>query len=270
MPGPKGHASETNIMSAHEPIVGLPCDHRVLAGHPFNVAGEKYILAVRDGAGAIPILIPALDPPLAPEQVLASVDGLLFTGAPSNVLPSHYGGPSPREGNLADPKRDATTLPLILAALAAGVPSFFICRGTQELNVALGGTLYQHVGEVPGRIVHSAAGRETIAEKYAPAHPVQIEKDGLLATLLGAQSFAVNSLHAQAIDRLAAGLRIEALAPDGTVEAVSMPEAKGFVLAVQWHPEWHWWENPQSRVLFAAFGDAVREHAEMRRAKEAM
>lgn len=245
-------------MPARPPIVGLPCDHRVFGGHPFDMTGEKYIMAVRDGAGATPLLIPALENPLLPSEILASVDGLLFTGSPSNVSPSYYGGPAPREGNIADENRDATTLPLIRAAVTAGMPMLCLCRGLQELNVALGGTLFQHVKEEPGRFDHTAVDKKTIAEKYAPAHDVTVEAGGLLAKIVRERSFKVNSLHAQAIDKLAPGLKIEARAPDGTIEAVSLPAAKGFLLALQWHPEWLWRENPQSRAIFAAFGEAVR------------
>jgi len=250
-------------MSQRPPIVGLPCDHRTLDGHPFDIVGEKYILAVRDGAQAMPMLIPALDSAIPPAEILATVDGLLFTGSPSNVSPVFYGGPTPREGNIADPNRDRTTLPLIKAAIAAGVPMLCICRGMQELNVALGGTLFQHVHEEPGRLDHTAVHKKTIEEKYAPAHPIRIEEGGMLAEILGERNFPVNSLHAQAIDRLAPGLRVEARAPDDTIEAVSMPGAKGFLLGVQWHPEWQWLGNAQSRALLAAFGDAVRQNAHM-------
>lgn len=236
----------------------------MLDGHPFDIVGEKYILAVRDGARALPLLIPALGEPIPSAEVLAAVDGLLFTGSPSNVSPTYYGGPMPREGNIADANRDGTTLPLIDAAIATGMPIFCICRGMQELNVALGGTLFQHVHEVPGRLDHTAVTRKTVAEKYAPSHPVRIEEAGLLARIVRERSFPVNSLHAQAIDRLAPGLRIEASAPDGTIEAVSMPAAKGFLLGVQWHPEWEWSGNAQSRALFAAFGNALRETAASR------
>ena len=244
-------------MSARSPIVGLPCDDRTLKGHPFDMVGAKYITAVRDGARALPLLIPALSTPIPPDEILPAVDALLFTGSPSNVSPSYYGGPMPREGNIADPARDATTLPLIRAAIAVGVPVLCICRGTQELNVALGGTLFQHVHEIPGRLDHSAVSKETIEGKYGPAHPVRVEAGGKLAAILRERDFTVNSLHAQAIDRLAPGLTVEALAPDDTIEAVSLPDAKGFVLGVQWHPEWEWSGNAQSRALFAAFGDAI-------------
>lgn len=246
------------------PIVGVPCDHRMIKEHAFDMAGEKYLNAVRGGALALPLLVPALGDPIPPAEILASVDGLLFPGSPSNISPSYYGGPAPRQGNLADPNRDNTTLPLIVAAIAAGVPVFCICRGMQELNVALGGTLFQHVHEVPGRLDHTAVSKKTVAEKYGPAHPVRIAEGGLLAGTLRERDFPVNSLHAQAVDQLAPGLHVEALAPDSTIEAVSMPAAKGFLLGVQWHPEWEWFENTQSRALFAAFGTALREAARAR------
>lgn len=255
-------------MPKHRPIVGLPCDHRLVDGLPFDMVGEKYIAAVRDGAGAAPFLIPSLEEPLPPDELLATLDGILFPGSASNVSPDRYGGPPPRDGNIADPVRDATTLALIEAVLRTGTPALFICRGLQELNVALGGTLFQHVHEVPGRLDHTATQRKTLAEKYGPTHPVRVEAGGILADLFGADEFAVNSLHAQAIDRLAPGLRIEARAPDGTIEAVSMPSAKGFLLAVQWHPEWRWLENAQSRTLFEAFGKAVGAHRGARNPKE--
>jgi putative glutamine amidotransferase len=221
------------------------------------MAGEKYIAAIRDGAGALPFLIPSLDPPLDPEHLLAHVDGLLLTGSASNVDPAYYGGVEPRSGNLADAHRDATTLPLIRAAIAAGRPCLFICRGHQELNVAFGGTLFQHVREVPGRFDHSDDAKQGIEAKYAPAHEVTVQPGGVLETLLERRRFAVNSLHGQAIDRLAHGLRIEAVADDGTIEAISVAQAPGFTLSVQWHPEWQWSQNPESRSLFAAFGRAL-------------
>ncbi len=221
------------------------------------MAGEKYISAIRDGVEAFPVLIPSLRPALAPETVLAHVDGLLLTGSASNVDPAYYGGDEPRSGNLADTHRDATALPLIRAAIASAKPCLFICRGHQELNVALGGTLFQHVREVPGHFDHSDDAKQGIAAKYAPAHEVTVQPGGVLETLLERRRFAVNSLHGQAIDRLADGLRIEAVADDGTIEAISVEGAPNFALSVQWHPEWQWSENRESRALFAAFGRAL-------------
>jgi putative glutamine amidotransferase len=257
-----------SIGPAKKPIVGIPCDRRQVGLHPFHMVGEKYIAAVRGGAGALPLLIPVLQPAIPVDDILAAVDGLLFTGSPSNVAPHRYGGHDPRNVSLLDEARDATTLPLLHAAIERGVPAFCLCRGFQELNVALGGTLHQHLEELPDHIDHRDADEATVDEKYAPAHPVTVAPGGLLAKVLGEKTFDVNSLHSQGIDRLAPGLRAEATAPDGTTEAVSMPTARGFLLGVQWHPEWRYADSPVSRALFAAFGDAVRAHARERRAPE--
>jgi putative glutamine amidotransferase len=242
---------------SRRPIVGIPSDRRMVGHHPFHAVGDKYIVAVRDGAGAIPLLIPVLDDPISPDEILASVDGLLFTGSPSNVSPKRYGGPSPREGVLQDEHRDATTLPLLEAAIAKGTPTLCVCRGFQELNVALGGTLHQHVQEVEGRADHREDKDAPLDVQYGPVHDVRVAKDGLLAKIVSESDFKVNSLHSQGIDRLAASLHADAVAPDGQIEAVSMPKAKGFLLGVQWHPEWKWRENAQSRAIFAAFGKAL-------------
>ncbi|HEY4943829.1 MAG TPA: gamma-glutamyl-gamma-aminobutyrate hydrolase family protein [Rhizomicrobium sp.] len=245
-------------MTGKLPIVGFPCDRRMLGQHPFHVVGEKYIAAVREGSDALPFLIPVLEPPLTPRDILENVDGLLFTGSPSNVAPKLYGGPDPRPGVMQDEHRDATALPLLTCAIEMGRPVLCICRGFQELNVALGGTLHQHVQEVPGRRDHREPKDVPLDEMYGPAHDVLVAEGGLFAKLVRERTFAVNSLHSQGIDRLADSLRAEAVAPDGQIEAVSMPEAKGFVFAMQWHPEWAYAENPVSRAIFAAFGEALR------------
>ena len=249
-------------MLSSRPIVGLVCDHRRVGKHPFHMMDERYITALRDGAGALPMLIPALDPPLAPQDILAGVDGLLFSGSPSNVSPRHYGGKAPSQGSLQDERRDATALALLRAAAHAGKPVICICRGFQELNVALGGTLHQQVHEVPGRFDHREKKAAPLDEQYGPAHSVTLAKGGLLARIVPQRAFEVNSLHGQGIDRLAPPLFADATAPDGQIEAVSMPGAKGFLLGVQWHPEWRWAENEISRAIFAAFGEALRKNAD--------
>jgi putative glutamine amidotransferase len=245
-------------MTARRPVVGIPADYRMTGAHPFHMVGEKYIAAVREGADALPFLIPVLDPPLSALEILERVDGLLLTGSPSNVAPRHYGGAAPREGVLQDERRDSTSLDLIRAAVASGKPTFCVCRGFQELNVVFGGTLHQHVHEVAGRSDHREDKNASLDVQYGPAHDVTVQPGGLLSTLVREKSFKVNSLHSQGIDRLASSLHADAIAPDGQIEAVSMPGAKGFLLGVQWHPEWRWQEDPVSREIFAAFGKALR------------
>src|ERR1700722_8304 len=161
-------------MSRRTPLVGIPCDRRMVGHHPFHVVGEKYIAAVRDGAGALPLLIPVLDPAIPTTELLTAFDGFLFTGSPSNVSPKRYGGLPPREGVLQDEHRDSTSLPLLEAAIDAGTPVLCVCRGFQELNVALGGTLFQHVHEIPGRHDHREDKDAALETQYGPAHEVEV------------------------------------------------------------------------------------------------
>lgn len=230
--------------------------------HPFHMVGEKYARAVMEAAEAAPLLIPSLAEELGFEELLERLDGLLFTGSPSNVEPHHYDGPPSAPGTLHDPARDATTLPLIRKAVSAGVPVFGICRGFQEMNVAFGGTLHQKLHEVPGYLDHRDDGSQPLEVQYGPAHDVTLEPGGLLRSLAMSDRIRVNSLHSQGIDRLGGELAVEARAPDGVIEAFRVRDAGSFALAVQWHPEWRVMSNPFSRALFAAFGDASRARAE--------
>lgn len=244
------------------PLVGLPCCTRVIGDIPLHWVGDKYVRAVSDAAGAVPLLLPALGERIAGD-VVAQLDGLLLTGSRSNVEPHHYEGSASAPGTLHDPERDALTLPLIRAAIGAGMPVLAICRGIQELNVALGGTLHQLVHEVAGRLDHRAPDGD-VARRYAhSAHVVALTPGGVLERLAGGRELVVNSLHSQGIDRLAPPLVVEAAAPDGQIEAVRHAEAE-FVVGVQWHPEYRVMENPFSQALFAAFGDACRAWAKRR------
>ncbi len=231
--------------------------------------GDKYVAAVLDGAGGLPLLIPALGGRLAVDALLPRLDGVFLTGSPSNLDPALYGGPPRPYGDPADCDRDATTLPLIRACLVEGVPLLAVCRGIQEMNVALGGTLYGRLHEVTGRDDHRSDKTLAYEGRYGPRHPVHLRPGGLLRSILGGvEEIEVNSLHGQGIDRLAPGLEVEATAPDGTIEAVSVPSAKAFALAVQWHPEWRVAEIVQHRLLFAAFGAACRQRLDARAAHE--
>ena len=248
-------------MASVRPLIGIPADRRMVGAHPFHMVGEKYARAVLDAAGAAPLLIPSLADELGFEELLERLDGLLFTGSPSNVEPHRYEGPPSAPGTLHDPARDATTLPLIRKAVAAGVPVFGICRGFQEMNVAFGGTLHQKLHEVPGHLDHRDDGTQPLEVQYGPAHDVTLEPGGLLRAFAAGERIRVNSLHSQGIDRLGPELEVEARAPDGVIEAFRVRNAQRFALAVQWHPEWKVMSNPFSRALFAAFGEASRERA---------
>ncbi|WP_334177837.1 gamma-glutamyl-gamma-aminobutyrate hydrolase family protein [Pseudoxanthomonas sp.] len=242
------------------PRVGLPTDHKQIGAHPFLAVGEKYVRAVVDGAGCLPLLVPTLDPVLPLRQVLDGLDGLLLTGAVSNIEPHHYSDEPSYEGNLLDPRRDATSLPLIPLAIEMGVPVLAICRGFQEVNVAFGGSLYQKVHEQPGFMDHRENKDDPLDVQYGPAHDVALVPGGLLATLVGDTRATVNSLHGQGVRRLGEGLVVEAQAPDGLIEAFRH-DGPAFMLAVQWHPEWKVAENPFYLAIFRAFGDACRARA---------
>lgn len=234
-------------------VVGIPACAKMADERPVHTTPARYAAAVMGGMNGLPVMIPPVgEGALA---LLDRLDGLLVPGSPSNVHPSHYGVDESETPDKHDPARDATTLPLIRAAIARGMPVLAICRGIQELNVALGGTLIQRVHERPGRLDHRG-GPGTLDQKYGPKHP--IDATGLLAGIAGARTFTVNSLHGQAIDQPAPGLVVEAYAPDGTIEAVAMPAARGFVLGLQWHPEWRYAENRESTRIFHAFGEACR------------
>jgi putative glutamine amidotransferase len=239
-------------MPAHDlPLVGIPACVRSINERIFHTVNNRYIDALIAATECLPVVIPAIGGKAEVCRVLDRLDGLLLTGSPSNVEPHHYAGEPSRPGTLHDPQRDATTLPLIREAVRRGLPILAICRGIQELNVALGGTLHQRVHELPGRLNHRAP-KDSPDGPYGPAHSVTVSPGGRLAALFGIGEITVNSLHSQGIDRPAPGLFVEAVAPDGQIEAVSLPDAR-FVVGVQWHPEYKLLENPVSRLLFSAF-----------------
>lgn len=242
-----------------QPIIGIPCDVKQIGLFPFHAVGEKYITAAVGGAGGVAILIPSLGDASQLRAIVNLVNGVLLPGSPSNVEPHHYQGEPSREGTLHDKARDATTLPLIDMLVAEGVPLLGICRGFQEINVAMGGELHQHVQEVPGLNDHREPDTQDVEHMYGPAHPVQLAEGSWLRGWLGCDTAMVNSIHQQGIKRLADGLAVEARAEDGLVEAYRFAKAPGFAYAVQWHPEWKYWDNKLSQAILKAFGDACRE-----------
>ena len=248
-------------MASARPLIGIPADRRIVGLHPFHMVGEKYARAVLTASNAIPLLIPSLGEELGMEELLSRLDGILFTGSPSNVEPRHYDGMPSAPGTLHDPERDATTLPLIRKAVDAGVPVLGVCRGFQEMNVVFGGTLHQKVHEVPGYDDHRDDESQPLEVQYGPAHDVILEPGGQLRGMADTDRILVNSLHSQGVDRLGPGLIVEARALDGLIEAFRVERAASFAVAVQWHPEWNVMSNPFSRALFGAFGSACRTRA---------
>lgn len=236
-------------------MIGIPACVREIAGQPQHAALPRYSLAVLGGAEAVPILMPPIG--AAAAGILDRLDGLLLPGSPSNVDPARYGQPDETPG-MHDPARDETTFPLIHAALARGMPLLAICRGIQELNVALGGSLHQQVHDVGARLDHRG-GQGPRAHRYRPQHPVRLS--GGLRALWGQDQIVVNSVHEQAIDRLGTGLAAEAIAPDGTVEGVWVT-GQSFAVGVQWHPEYEFAADVNSVVLFRRFGEACRIYAD--------
>lgn len=247
-------------------IIGIPCDCKMIGLLPYHAVGDKYVAAAAGAAGGMPVLIPSLGSSTDLGTLLNLVDGILLSGSPSNIEPHHYGDGPDRPGTPHDPARDATTLPLIPLLIDRGIPVLGICRGFQEMNVALGGELHQYVHEQPGLRDHREPDVDDLSEKYRPAHPVRFPAGGLLREWLGVPEAEVNSLHGQGIRRLAPGLVAEALSDDGLIEAFSVRDARAFAFAVQWHPEWRYAESPVSMAIFRAFGDACRAHRAQRAA----
>ena len=229
---------------------------------PQHSTGDRYLRAVANAAGAMPMLVPALGEAIDFKSLATRIDGLLLTGGRANVEPHHYNGPPFPEDEIVDPARDATVLPLIRACIDRGVPVFGICRGIQEMNVALGGTLHYRIHLLPGKMDHRMR-RDTDSgeERTALRHMVTLTPGSLLESLLGEPETMVNSLHGQGVDRPAPGMEVEAVSPDGVIEAVRLKDARAFTVGVQWHAEAHYESHALSSRLFAAFGEAVRAHA---------
>jgi putative glutamine amidotransferase len=238
------------------PIVVIPACTKIIDGHAFDAVGRKYAAAVAEVAECQPLLVPVGAGMTDIAAVLELADAILLSGSRSNVAPEHYGEETPINPDALDPLRDAVTLPLIRAAVELKTPLFAICRGFQELNVALGGSLYQAVHDVNGHKDHRARTNVDIDEAYGLVHKVSLR--GMLRDWVGSDQIMVNSLHWQGISRVASGLKPEAFAEDGLVEAVRGPDDAAFCLGVQWHPEWATKANPVSTALFRRFGAAAK------------
>jgi putative glutamine amidotransferase len=244
-----------------QPLVAVSTDVRVFDNYTWHAVPQQYLEAALTGAGVFPLLVPSFGDRLDLDQLLDAVDGVMVTGSKSNVHPSLYGGDASEANGPYDPARDATTLPLIRRAIERAVPLLAICRGIQELNVALGGTLATEIQEREGSLDHRAPASDNQDQRFGIRQKVSIKPGSCLAGVFGPGEIMVNSVHRQAVDRLGLRLEVEAVAEDGTVEAVSVRDARAFAVGVQWHPEYWVKSDTNSAKIFRAFGDAVRLHA---------
>ena len=244
-----------------QPIVVVVADIREFDDELWHCVPDQYLTAICKVANVLPLFVPALGSDIDFDALLDRVDGVMLSGSKANVHPSNFGVEPHEKHEPYDQSRDATSLPLTRAAVERGIPLFAICRGVQELNVALGGSLKAEIHEDEGMLDHRAPNTGVRDELFAIAHTVTVREGGCIDQIIGAQ-VRVNSLHSQAIDTVAPRLRVEATADDGTVEAVSVIDAKGYAVGVQWHPE-YWAESDEaSRKLFESFGEAVHAFAQ--------
>ncbi len=249
------------------PVVGIISNSFLINdSYPAHAGGAMNSEAVSCVADCVPLLIP-VDPRLSSvEELMEVCDGFLLTGGRPNVHPEEYGEEATEAHGAFDRARDAITLPLVRACVERGQPFLGICRGFQEVNVAMGGSLYPEIRDLPGRMNHRMPPDGTLEEKFALRHRVRFDEGSLFQKLFGAKEVMTNTLHGQGIKRPGARVAVEGWAPDGTPEALLIRDAPGFTLAVQWHPEYDAANNPVSRPLFTAFGDAVRAWAATKRA----
>ena len=255
-------------MSASKPLVGVSASLLPVTEAKYIVhgAGEANIDALIEFADCVPMILPALGSSCDVHKFLAHIDGLVLTGGRANIEPHHFGGPPFPDDEPIDPSRDGMVLPLIQAAVDANVPVFGICRGIQELNVALGGSLHYRIHLLPGKDDHRMPRHDdvTVEEVFELRHTIKLTPGGYLSRLAGAEEVRVNSLHGQGIDRLADALSVEAVSPDGVIEAVSLRDSETFTVGVQWHAEWQPQTHDLSRKLFEQFGEAARARASVR------
>jgi putative glutamine amidotransferase len=243
----------------NKPLIGISCCSNKLGIHDFQMVADKYINAAVIGSDVIPVLIPALGDNMV--ELLSHLDGLYLTGSYSNMEPHHFGGEDLGIEMPRDPRRDSTNLALLKQALAIKLPVLGVCRGFQEMNVALGGTLHQQLFELGDKIEHRENKNDNLEQQYATAHGITLNSAGLLAKITDGQlSQQINSLHGQGVDQLAPALKIEATACDGLIEAFSLADNSSYYLGLQWHPEWQLTEHPFYHQIYQSFGQACAKY----------
>lgn len=247
------------------PVIGI-IGNRYLVNdeYPTHAGGRMTSEAVSKVSGAVPLIVPS-DPELVDiPDLLDACDGFVLTGGRPNVHPEEYGHDETEAHGTFDRARDRLVLPLVRACIERGQPILGICRGFQEVNVAMGGTLHPEIRELPGRENHRMPPDGTLEEKFALRHWVRLG-EGPFRGVFGADKVLTNTLHGQGIDAPGPRVIVDGWAPDGTPEAIYIEGARGFCLSVQWHPEWNAAADPVSRPLFEAFGQAARDWSEGRR-----
>ncbi|MEM8979265.1 MAG: gamma-glutamyl-gamma-aminobutyrate hydrolase family protein [Pseudomonadota bacterium] len=245
-----------------KPVIGIIGNaHLINDEYPAQAAGLMNVQAVAEVSGALPLIVPALPDAVSVSDLLDVCHGFVFTGGRPNVHPDEYGEDETEAHGAFDRNRDRLALPLLQACVSKGVPVLAICRGFQELNVAMGGSLYPEIRDLPGRDNHRMPPDGTLEEKFALRHEVTFTPGGVFARLMGADTVMTNTLHGQGIKTAGERVVVDGHAPDGTPEAVYIKDAPGFALGVQWHPEYKAAQDPVSKPLFVAFGDAARVQA---------
>ena len=243
-----------------KPVVGVVANSQLMNDqYQVQATGNRYVEAVAEVAGAVPLIIPALPHCSGVEELMAACDGFMFPGGRPNVHPEEYGPEATEAHGEFDRARDGVTLPLIRACVEAGQPVLGVCRGFQEFNVAMGGTLHPEIRDLPGRMNHRMPPDGTIEEKFALRHTVKLEPGSRFIEIFGTDEVMVNSLHGQGIEEPGPRIVIDGHAPDGTPEALTIKDAPGFALAVQWHPEYNAAADPVSKPLFETFGRALMD-----------
>jgi putative glutamine amidotransferase len=247
------------------PVIGIIGNSLLINDeYPAHAGGSMNSCAVAQVAGGIPLIVPADPAVITVAELLEVCDGFLLTGGRPNVHPSEYGEEETPAHGTFDRNRDAIVLPLVRACVERGQPFLGVCRGFQEVNVALGGTLHAEIRDLPGRDNHRMPPDGTLEEKFALRHKVTFTEGGVFHRLMGAREVMTNSLHGQGVKDPGRNIVIDGHAPDGTPEALYVRGAPGFTLSVQWHPEFNAANDPVSRPLFAAFGQAARDFAAAR------
>jgi putative glutamine amidotransferase len=238
------------------PVLGVIACNRIVGTEAAQAVMERYIRAAMTYADVAALIVPSMPDLMTAAEVAPRLDGILLTGSPSNVAAARYGddgGDGP-----FDEARDEIALSMVDRMIDAQKPVFGICRGFQEINVALGGTLRRDTSASDELIRHHAPDNVSFNAMFDHRHPVELAEGGMLAHAYAKPALEVNSVHYQGIGILAGGLSVEARAPDGLVEAYSARPNGAPLLAVQWHPEWGTENDADSQIYFHLLGKALR------------